>query len=178
MVLFLYGLNVGLSGSAFLAVYLAGIKLGNAPWPNRQINVNFFEGNAWLMETLLLLVIGMQIYPDKLTNGFLPGFLVAGILMLFARPLGVVLSCTAFIKQPVSEKLFIAWMGFRGATPIVFSLIPVVVDVPYASQILSISFVVVIVSILVQGVSVGWAAELFLARQPESVAGRKVKDEG
>ncbi|SDL25169.1 cell volume regulation protein A [Catalinimonas alkaloidigena] len=154
LILVLYGLNVLLGGSAFLAIYTAGLVLGNAPWQHRQLNIHFFEGLSWLMETGLFLLLGLQVYLQELTHMYRYGLYVALLLIVVARPVGTYLSLLFFRSPSRRGKVFFAWVGLRGATPIVFALIPVVQRVPQAELIFNISFIVVIVSILVQGTTV------------------------
>lgn len=159
-VVILYAVNSLLGGSAFLAVYVAGIILGNSPWAQRDINVHFFESTAWLMETGLFLVLGLQVYVRDLPDVFREGLWIAAGLILFARPLGVWLSLVFFKGIEARKKIFYSWVGLRGATPIVFALIPVVAGVAGANTIFDIAFMVVIASILLQGGTVGLVARL------------------
>ena len=159
-VVILYAGNDILGGSAFLAVYVAGIILGNAPWVQRDINVHFFESLSWLMETMLFLILGLQVNVFGLPGVMWEGLLLAFLLIFVARPLGVFTALSFFKKVKWRTKAFYAWVGLRGATPIVFALIPVVAKVPHAMEILNIAFIIVIVSILVQGTTVGRAAKI------------------
>ncbi len=157
-VLILYAVNALLGGSAFLAVYVAGIVLGNSPWAHRGLNIHFFESISWLMESSLFLILGLQVYLSDLPGVLWEGLLLAMALILIARPVGVGVSLAFFKKVNWREKMFYAWVGLRGATPIVFALIPVVNKVPDAAKIFNISFVIVIASVLVQGTTVAFAA--------------------
>ena len=158
-VVILFAVNDLLSGSAFLSVYVAGIILGNSPWINRDINIHFFESLSWLMETALFLILGLQVQLFSLPPVLWEGLLLAFMLIFIARPVSVFASLGFFPKMPWRNKAFYAWVGLRGATPIVFALIPVVDRVPEAMKILNIAFIIVIVSILVQGTTVAAAAK-------------------
>lgn len=159
-VVILYAVNELLGGSAFLSVYVAGIILGNSPWAQRDINVHFFESLSWLMETMLFLILGLQINVFGLPRVMWEGLLLAFLLIFAARPIGVFASLAFFKQIKWRTKTFYAWVGLRGATPIVFALIPVVAKVPEAMKILNIAFIIVIVSILVQGTTVATAAKI------------------
>ena len=159
-VVILYAVNDLLGGSAFLSVYVAGIILGNSPWAQRDINVHFFESLSWLMETMLFLILGLQVNIFGLPSVMWEGLLLAFLLIFVARPIGVFASMAFFKQTQWRTKTFFAWVGLRGATPIVFALIPVVMQVSHAMKILNIAFVIVIVSILVQGTTVTWVAKL------------------
>lgn len=157
-VLILYAVNSILGGSVFLAVYASGLVLGNSAWIQRELNINFFESLSWLMETSLFLILGLQVYVGDLRGIFWEGLLLALLLIVLARPIGVGVSLAWTKGVAWREKMYYAWVGLRGATPIVFALIPVVNKVPDAAKIFNISFVIVIVSILVQGTTVVWAS--------------------
>ncbi|MBL7781622.1 MAG: cation:proton antiporter, partial [Saprospiraceae bacterium] len=158
-VVILYAVNHLLDGSAFLAVYVAGIILGNSPWIQRDINVHFFESLSWLMETALFLILGLQVKIYSLPEVMWEGLLLAALLIFVARPAGVFASLAFFRNMTWRAQAFFAWVGLRGATPIVFALIPVVGKVPEAMKILNIAFIIVTVSILVQGTTVAAAAK-------------------
>lgn len=159
-VVILYAVNDMLGGSAFLAVYVTGIILGNTPWMQRDINVHFFESMSWLMETMLFLILGLQVNVYGLPKVMWEGLLLAFLLIFVARPMGVFASLTFFKQIKWRTKTFYAWVGLRGATPIVFALIPVVAKIPDAMKILNIAFIIVIVSILVQGTTVSYMAKI------------------
>jgi cell volume regulation protein A len=153
-VLILYAVNSILGGSAFLSVYVAGIILGNSPWVQRDINAHFFESLSWLMETTLFLVLGLQVYLQDLPGVVLEGLLLSAALIFVARPAGAWVSLAFFKNIGWRTKVFYSWVGLRGATPIVFALIPIVARVPDAHKIFNIAFIIVIVSMLVQGTTV------------------------
>ena len=153
-VLILYAVNSILGGSAFLSVYVAGIILGNSPWAQRDINVHFFESISWLMETALFLVLGLQVYLQDLPGVVWEGLMISAILIFIARPAGTWVSLVFFKNIEWRTKIFYSWVGLRGATPIVFALIPVVSNIPDAHKIFNIAFIIVIVSMLVQGTTV------------------------
>lgn len=154
-VIIVYATNVITGGSALLALYVMGILLGNAPWIQRDINLNFFEGMSWLMETALFLLLGLQVYLFELDEVFWEGLILALALILIARPIGTILSLSFFKNCGRREKVFFSWVGLRGATPIVFALIPLVLHVPFSHKIFNVSFIIVVVSMLLQGTTVG-----------------------
>jgi cell volume regulation protein A len=159
-IIILYAVNAILGGSAFLSVYVAGIILGNSPWAQRDINGHFFESLSWLMETTLFLILGLQVYLHDLPGVIWEGLLFSAALILLARPAGVAVSLAFFKNVGWREKMFYSWVGLRGATPIVFALIPMVNKIPDATKIFNIAFVIVTVSILVQGTTVARAARM------------------
>ncbi len=146
-----------IGGNGFLAVYITGMILGNLKL-NTSYIANFFEGIAWMMEILLFLALGLQVFLQELPDYWLNGVLVALVLMFFARPLSVLI-CLLPTKVPWRDSLYISWVGLRGATPLIFALYPITMGLPEGKVILNIAFFVVICSIIVQGFSVEWVAK-------------------
>ena len=161
MVILLYAVNSVVGGSAFVAVYVAGISLGMLEMKYKQINEYFFEGYSWLMETILFLILGLQMYLTDLRDVWIEGLVISGVLIFLARPVGVYLSLLPFKWLKTTAKSYISWVGLRGATPIVFGLIPIVHNIPFADKIFNISFVVVLSSILLQGMSLEFFGKKF-----------------
>lgn len=157
MILFVFSLMELIGGNSLLAVYIAGIVFGNYK-RNASYIANFFEGVSWLMEIILFLTLGLQIFIQDLPEVFFTGMIVSAILMFVARPISVFISL-AFFKKTIKEKLYISWAGLRGATPIVFALYPVLYHVPEAKLLFNISFFVVLTSILVQGSTISVVAK-------------------
>ncbi len=112
------------------------------------------------METTLFLILGLQVYLHDLPGVIWEGLLFSAALILLARPAGVAVSLAFFKNVGWREKMFYSWVGLRGATPIVFALIPMVNKIPDATKIFNIAFVIVTVSILVQGTTVARAARM------------------
>jgi cell volume regulation protein A len=165
IILLLYSVNAIFGGSAFLAVYVAGLLVSQTHWSNKGISVYFFEGVSWLMETALFLILGLQVYIYELMDIFWEGLLLSMVLILLARPIGVFVSLAFFRDLNWRLKTFVSWVGLRGATPIVFALVPLVQGIPVSHDIFNISFVVVITSILLQGTTVKWMAKLTGAKR-------------
>lgn len=110
------------------------------------------------METTLFLMLGLQVYPRELPGVLREGLLLSTVLIFLARPIGAFVSLTFFKNVDWHAKVFYSWVGLRGATPIVFALIPMVAQVPDANKIFNIAFIIVVVSMLVQGTTVAGAA--------------------
>jgi NhaP-type Na+/H+ and K+/H+ antiporters with a unique C-terminal domain len=149
MILFTFSSMELVGGNSLLAVYVAGIVVANYRI-NASYLANFFEGVSWLMEIVLFLTLGLQTFIFDLPNTLFLGLMVSLILMFVARPVSIFL-CLSFFKQTFKEKLYISWIGLRGATPIVFALYPVLYQVPEAKILFNVSFFVVLTSILIQG---------------------------
>lgn len=151
IIIILFSVNMIIGGSAFLAMYIFGIILGNNPWLHRDVNKNFYESLSWLMEASLFLLLGLQIFIENVYKNIEWGLFVGIFLIFIARPIATMISLAPFYKMRMKDKAFISWVGLRGATPIVFGLMAVVQGVPHAESIFSIAFVVVILSLLLQG---------------------------
>jgi cell volume regulation protein A len=137
-------------GSPFLAVYVAGLWLGNATLPHRVATTGFAEGLAWLAQIGLFVMLGLLASPSRLVEAIVPALVVGGALTLVARPVSVVLCATPF-RVPWREQLFMSWAGLRGAVPIVLATIPMAVGLPAADRIFDVVFLLVVVFTLAQG---------------------------
>jgi cell volume regulation protein A len=136
--------------SGFLAVYVAGVLLGNARLPHRQAILGFADGLAWLAQIGLFVLLGLLASPARLGGAVLPALVVGLVLLFLARPLSVALSAAPF-WVPVREQAFLSWAGLRGAVPIVLATIPLSKNVPGATGLFDAVFVLVVVFTLVQG---------------------------
>jgi cell volume regulation protein A len=161
-------------GSGFLAVYLTGIVVGNRALPARQSVLQIHDGLAWLSQIGLFLMLGLLVTPSRLLPVAFEAFLIAGFLMLVARPLSVVLSLAPF-RLPWREQLFIGWVGLRGAVPIVLALFPLLAGLPGAQLYFHVAFFVVLASLLLQGWTLAPVARwLRLEAPPEPEPIRRV----
>ena len=160
LIVLLFSLNKVLLGSPFLSMYIFGIVLGNSKWKNRDVNRNFYESFSWLMEVSLFLILGLQVFLESLYESLFLGILISIVLFFVARPVATLICLSPFTKIKLKDKIFISWVGLKGATPIVFALVALVSDVPYSSEMFNISFVVVISSILIQGQSINLIGKL------------------
>jgi cell volume regulation protein A len=149
-----------ISGSGFLAVYLAGVMIANAPVRMSDDLLRAMDGFAWLAQAGMFLLLGLLVTPSGLTPVLLPALGVAAFLMLVARP-AMVWACLAPFRFPAKEIWYIGWIGLRGAVPIVLAIFPLLAGVPDAPLLFNIAFVVVLVSLLAQGTTVSLAAHAF-----------------
>jgi cell volume regulation protein A len=145
--------------SGFLAVYVAGVVLGNARLPHRRAILGFADGLAWLAQIGLFVLLGLLASPARLAHVVLPALLVGAVLTLLARPLAVLLSATPF-RLPWRQQAFLSWAGLRGAVPIVLATIPLTARVPGATRLFDVVFVLVVVYTLVQGTTLAPVARL------------------
>ncbi len=144
-------------GSGFLAVYLAGIIIGNRPTRAHNSVVTFLDAATWLAQIVMFVLLGLLASPQRLLDSIVPAVAVALVLMVAARPLAVYL-CLVPFRFNWREKIFIAWTGLRGAVAIFLASIPLLVGLPKAYLYFDVAFVVVVISLLLQGWTLGPAA--------------------
>ena len=148
-----------LLGNGFLAAYLAGLVAGNRPYAAKRTVSTFQDGMAWLAQVAMFLTLGLVVTPSQLTPVILPGLAITVILMFVARPVSVFLCLAPFKEFGWRSKLFVSWAGLRGAVPIVLATFPIVAGVEGAFAIFNVVFFVVLLSSLIQGPSIKWAAK-------------------
>lgn len=158
MTFFTYGVTNYVHGNGFLAVYLAGIIVGQNNFPRKNKLAWFFESTTWIFQMIMYISLGLLFYPHQLPGVAWKGILTAFILIFVARPLSVFASL-AFSKYSTKEKLFLSWVGLRGATSIVFATFPLLSEVEHADQMFNIVFFVVVISILFQGTTIPFVAK-------------------
>ena len=143
--------------SGFLAVYLAGLVVGNKQTRAHNSVVVFLDAVTWLAQIVMFVLLGLLAWPHRLADSLLGAVVVALVLMFVARPVAVFL-CLAPFKFHWNEKVFISWVGLRGAVGIFLASIPLLVGLPGANLFFDVAFVVVLSSLLVQGWTVALAA--------------------
>lgn len=139
-----------LGGNGFLAVYIAGIALGQGQFHQKKGLRRFHDALAWLMQISLFLVLGLLVFPSQLPEVATKGLVLAFTLLLLARPVAVHL-CLVPFRVPYREQAVIAWTGLRGAVPIVLATYPLLAGYPRAELFFHLVFFVVITSMLLQG---------------------------
>src|SRR6516165_8692652 len=173
--LVVFALAQVLHASGFLAVYLAGLMVGNRPTRAHNAVIVFLGAATWLAQIVMFVLLGLLAWPDRLFEHAVPALAVAATLMFFARPLAVFL-CLAPFRFSWREKAFVSWVGLRGAVGIFLASIPLLVGLPHAQAFFDIGFVVVLVSLLVQGWTIAVAAQkLHIALPRSDPAPRRVE---
>lgn len=164
---FIFGLAAVMHASGFLAVYLAGLMVGNRVSRGLYNIQRFHDGFAWLAQISLFLMLGLLVSPHKLMEYASSALLVGVLLMFVARPLAVWL-CLMPFQFSWQEKTFISWVGLRGAVPIVLAMFPWLAGVPEWNFFFNIAFFIVLISLLVQGWTVGPMAKWLKLNVPTS----------
>lgn len=146
-----------LGGSGFLAVYAMGVVIGNRARRLVRSSLSAMDGYAWLSQAGMFLLLGLLVTPALLLETLWPALGVSLVLMLVARPLSVWI-CLAPLHFARHEMAFVAWVGLRGAVPIVLAVFPLMAGVPGAQTYFNVAFVVVLASLLLQGSTIAWSA--------------------
>jgi cell volume regulation protein A len=165
--IFIFASTYFLKGNGYLAVYIAGLVIGNSKFSHKRTSMKFMDGFAWMSQILLFLTLGLLVNPGELIEVLVPALVISAFLIFVGRPLTVFLTLIPFRKVGFKDKLYVSWVGLRGAVPIIFAILPLAEGVPHARWIFNMVFVITIVSLLVQGTSLPLVARwLKLADKP------------
>lgn len=173
--IFIFSSTYFLQGNGYLAVYIAGLVMGNSKFVHKRSSINFFDGLAWLFQLVMFLMLGLLVNPHELLPIALPALIISLLMIFIARPLSVFLCLLPFRKTTLKAKTYVSWVGLRGAVPIIFAIIPLAEGLPHARLIFNIVFFCTLVSLLVQGTSLPIVARwLNLAEKSKNVS--KLRD--
>lgn len=153
----LFALTSLLHGSGFLAVYLAGLVVGNRPVRAIASITSFLDTLTWLCQIVMFVMLGLLVSPEKILHYALPALGVAAFLILVGRPVAV-FACLAPFRFSIKEKLFVSWAGLRGAVSIFLATIPMLAQLPGAEVYFNVAFAVVLVSLILHGWTMGVVA--------------------
>ena len=150
-----------LMGNGLLALYVTAIMIGNrTAIPHRKEILNFFNGMTWLMQLVMFLMLGLLASPSKMLPMILPALVIGLFMMLVARPASVFLCLLPFRDLSRRAKAFTSWVGLKGAGPILFALCPVVAGLEGAADMFNIVFLITLISLLLQGMTLSPVARL------------------
>jgi len=165
--LVIFGLAEVANGSGYFATYLAGLVVGNRPTRAHNTLVVFLDAVTWLAQIVMFLLLGLLAWPQRIPQNALAALAVAATLMLVARP-AAVFACLAPFRFSLREKMFVSWVGLRGAVGIFLASIPLLVGLPNAHIFFDVAFVVVLTSLLIQGWTISAAARALQVALPRS----------
>ena len=166
-VFFTFAITDLLKGNGYLAVYIAGIMVGNNKIMHRKEIYTFMDGLTWLFQIIMFLCLGLLVNPHELLDIALVATLIGVFMIVIGRPL-------SFGKKITNRsRLFVSWVGLRGAVPIIFATYPVVAQVPGADVIFNIVFFITIVSLVIQGTTVSLAARMLKLSTPLEKTGNE-----
>ncbi len=155
-------------GNGFLATYVSAVYLGNQDLIHKKTILKMFDGLAWLMQIVLFLTLGLLVFPSQIVPVIGVGIMISLFLILAARPIGVFLSLLPF-KMQFRRRVYISWVGLRGAVPIVFATYPLLAGIEKADMIFNIVFFISLTSVLIQGTSLGPVAKWLGVALPEKL---------
>ncbi len=169
LMFFSFSFTDAIGGNGFLAVYVAGIMLGNSNIIHKKSLIKFFDGIAWLMQIVMFLTLGLLVFPSNIAPIVGEGILISTFLIVIARPLAVFLMLIRSKDLNFRKKLFISWVGLRGAAPIVFATYPLIAGVHYADTIFNLVFFISVTSVVLQGSTLSLMAKWLHVGVPEKV---------
>lgn len=163
-----FGVAANLGGSGFLAIFIAGVVIGNSRFVFQRSTFLFHDGLAWLGQIIMFVFLGLLINPSSLLDVWLEGLCIAAVLILIARPLSVlpVLKIFGFNAR---EMTLVSWVGLRGSVPIILAIYPLIYGLPGAELIFSVVFFVVLISATIQGSTLPWVARTLGLTEPPPV---------
>ena len=168
VIFFIFSITSLLKGNGYLAVYIAGLVVGNTKIIHKKSIVTFFDGFTWLWQIVMYITLGLLVNPHELLPVAGIGLTVGIFMIIFARPITVFLCLLPFRNFTTKAKLYISWVGLRGAVPIIFATYPLIAGIENANLIFNVVFFITILSLLVQGTTVTHVARwLHLTDAPD-----------
>ena len=175
LMLFTFSFTYAVEGNAFLAIYISGCILGNKGFIHKKSLIKHFDGQAWMMQIIMFLTLGLLVFPKQIVPIIGVGLLISLILIVIARPLSVFISLM-FVRIGFRKKLFISWVGLRGAVPIVLATYPLTAGIDKAGDIFNLVFFISVTSVLIQGTSLPLVASMLNLSLPVNLKRKSVTD--
>jgi len=166
-VFFIFSFTDLIKGNGYLAVYLAGLVVGNHKVVHKKSLTTFFDGITWLFQIVMFLTLGLLVNPAELLPIATLGILVGIFMIILARPASVLLCLLPFRKMTTKARVYVSWVGLRGAVPIIFATYPLIASIQHASLIFNVVFFITILSLVVQGTTVSFMAKILGLSTPE-----------
>lgn len=167
--IFIFSVTYFMKGNAYLAVYVGGLIIGNSKFTRKHQTKSFFDGLTWLAQLSMFLMLGLMVRPHELLNWHVlfAGLIISVVMVCISRPLAVYLCMIPFRQYTHKDKLFLSWVGLKGAVPIIFAVMCKAEGVAHADLLFNIIFLCTIVSLLTQGTSLSsMAKRLQVATEP------------
>jgi cell volume regulation protein A len=172
IVFFTFSFTEWIHGNGFLAVYISGLVLGNSRFIHKKSLMRFYDGQAWLMQIVMFLTLGLLVFPSQILPIMDEGILIAGFLILIARPIAVFVSLMFAKDMNVRKKLFISWVGLRGAVPIVLATYPLLAGIDNDHSLFNLVFFISASSVLIQGTTLPYMARWLRVSVPAKLKRR------
>ena len=162
-----------LKGNGYLAVYITGVVVGNARLAYRKEINTFMNGLTWLFQIVMFLSLGLLVNPHEMLEVAPVALLIGLFMIVVARPISVFACLLPFRKMTNHARWFVAWVGLRGAVPIIFATYPVVAEIPGSNQIFNIVFFITLLSLIFQGMTIASGARVLHLDLPEEKDGNE-----
>ena len=162
-----------LKGNGYLAVYIAGVVVGNARLAFRKEVNTFMNGLTWLFQIVMFLSLGLLVNPHEMLDVAWIAVLIALFMILVARPVSVFLCLLPFRGMSHRARWFVSWVGLRGAVPIIFATYPVVAGIPGSQQIFNVVFFITLLSLIIQGMTISAGARMLHLDLPQEKEGNE-----
>ena len=160
-------------GNGYLAVYIAGMIVGNARLAYRKETNTFMNGLTWLFQIIMFLTLGLLVNPHEMLDISVTALLIGVFMILIARPVSVFLCLLPFKGITNKARVFISWVGLRGAVPIIFATYPVIAQIPGSNQLFNIVFFITLLSLTIQGMTISKMARWLKLDLPEEKEGNE-----
>ena len=163
---FVFAATYYMKGNSYLAVYIAGLVVGNNRFVHRRSTRNFFDGITWLAQLLMFLTLGLLVNPSELKEVLVPGLIISFVMIFVTRPLAVFISMAPFRKYTFKDRLFVSWVGLRGAVPIIFAITCRAAGIPHSDVMFNVVFLCTLVSLVMQGTTLPLVARWLNVSEP------------
>ena len=163
---FVFAVTFYLHGNSFLAVYIAGLIVGNSRFVHKRSTRNFFDGITWIAQLTMFLTLGLLVNPSELHQVLMPGLIISVVMIFVTRPLSVFASMAFFREYSLRDRIFVSWVGLRGAVPIIFAILCRVEGVPGSEVMFNIVFLCTLTSLVVQGTTLPIVARWLGVSEP------------
>lgn len=174
-VVLVFGITTKIGGNGYIAIYVMGIFANKREYVYKKNLVGFFDGLAWIMQIFVFLTLGLLVFPSSLPSVTFIAVLIALCLTFIARPISIFIG-TIFTKFSIKEKMFTSWVGLRGVVPIILSTYPLSANIAHAQDMFNIVFVVVFISVLIQGSTISKAAMIFGVKQEDKEEAKETQN--